>query len=92
MPTHVLDSDYTVEDMAEAIRAAYAATLDPADEADTITRSEVEEVLGCGRHQARLVIKRLVSAGRLEADRVWRVLPHGYRQRMIGYRWVTPPV
>lgn len=91
MPTHVLDDSYTLEDMAEAIRAAYAATLEPADEVDTITRSQLEEAMGWGQARALKALRALVKAGHLRPEMVWRTNIQGIRTRYMGYRWVTPP-
>lgn len=88
MPT---DDVFTLDDMAAAIREAYTATLEPTDEPDTLTRSEVEEAMGWGQARALKILRRMVKAGHLKPEMVWRTNIQGIRTRYMGYRWATPP-
>ena len=82
---------FTMDDLAAAIREAYAGTLEPTDEPDTITRSQVEEVMGWGQARALKALRGLVKAGYLKPEMVWRTNIQGIRTRYMGYRWATPP-
>ena len=70
-------------DLLEAIRQAY--------DDGTVTRAEVQELMGFAEAKALRVCKQLIDAGYLRPAWVHRVDGWGIRRKRMGYRWAVKP-
>ena len=77
-------------DLLEAIRQAYDEMKDGAADG-TVTRAEVQELMGFAEAKALRVCKQLIDAGYLRPAWVHRVDGWGIRRKRMGYRWAVKP-
>lgn len=81
---------FSRDELLQAIELA-AASREPEETPNSITRPEFQELTGMSEAAAQRALKEAVKAGVLSAESIWRRQMHGYVRRVMGYVLVERP-